>query len=585
MTQLTRPSPVRRPLKGIAAFVLVIALAVGVRLVAGGDPYAAAGTDLDLFGNIYKRILSSYVRDVDSHALVESGVGAMLEELDPYTVYMDTDALTELRIDTTGKVGGLGISITPALRDGVPTVLLVLANTPAERAGLVIGDRIVEVDGERTAHQPLEGILDWLRGRPGTSVEIRVERPGRVEWLEFSITRAEINVPSVTYTDRLEGEIGYLRLSHFTEGSADEFHDAIRETRKSKGPPLRGLILDLRGNAGGPLYQAFSVADKFLPRGQLIVETRGRENGESSRLVAEEDPIAGDIPLIVLVNGQSASASEVVAGAIQDADRGLIIGETTYGKGSVQTIFPLGDAAVKMTTAYYFTPSGRNIHKPHPRLGDRGPDEESSSPYHQRRTPGQRQPQEADEERPRYRTRSGRTVYGGGGITPDVILSNDVESHVLAALQRQRTFFSFAVAYVGDRPELPADFTPGEDILADFRAFVADTSRAIRIEVEGTQALAQLRAIAAAHPGSGALAAHVEALEDLLRKRIDAEFQTHADLILARLGQEFAGRLRGERARTEASFASDVQLQEALRILRDPDLYAQKMGLRADHKG
>jgi carboxyl-terminal processing protease len=317
--------------------------------------------ELRNFTEIFDRIRSSYVEPVDDETLLQYAIDGMLSNLDPHSDYLLPEDFTELQEHTTGKFGGLGIEV--GIEEGLIKVVSPIDDTPAEKAGIKAGDFIVSLDGKPVREMSLNDAIDLMRGEPGTDIELSIRRQGEKELLEFVLTRAEIKVASVRGESLGDG-IGYLRITQFQDQSGPELIAAITKLQKKaqeNKEQLNGLILDLRNNPGGVLDAAVEVSDAFLNSG-LIVYTEGRISESDFRYSATLDTIAEDIPLIVLINGGSASASEIVAGALQDHKRAVIVGTQSFGKGSVQSVLPIGgNKAIKLTTARYFTPSGRSI--------------------------------------------------------------------------------------------------------------------------------------------------------------------------------------------------------------------------------
>ena len=317
--------------------------------------------ELRNFTEIFDRIRSSYVEPVDDKTLLQYAIDGMLSNLDPHSDYLLPEDFSELQEHTTGKFGGLGIEV--GIEEGLIKVVSPIDDTPAEKAGIEAGDFIVSLDGKPVREMSLTDAIDQMRGEPGTDIELSIRRKGEKELLEFVLTRAEIKVASVRGENLGDG-IGYLRITQFQDKSGPELITAItklQEKAKENKETLNGLVLDLRNNPGGVLDAAVEVSDAFLNTG-LIVYTEGRISDSDFRYSATEATIAEDIPLIVLINGGSASASEIVAGALQDHNRAVIVGTQSFGKGSVQSVLPIGgNKAIKLTTARYFTPSGRSI--------------------------------------------------------------------------------------------------------------------------------------------------------------------------------------------------------------------------------
>ncbi len=348
--------------------VLAANLVIGARLYSQETATAEAQAQKDspyemytLFSKVVEQVRANYVDGEKStyQELIEGALKGMLQSLDPHSQFMDEEAFTAMKEDTAGKFGGLGITI--GIKDNVLTVIAPMEDTPAFRAGLLSGDKIISINGESTDGLPLEDAVKQLRGDPGTRVVIKVFRPKTQLVKEFELTRAIINVPSIKDTRVLDGGIGYVRMLQFGESTADDLQVALDSLESQK---VRALVLDLRSNPGGLLTAAVDVAQKFLKRGDLIVFTRGRDNRmERSYRARPRRPFPA-VPMVVLINGYSASASEIVAGALQDNRRAVLVGEKSFGKGSVQSVLPQdGGTAIRLTTAKYYTPSERVIHE------------------------------------------------------------------------------------------------------------------------------------------------------------------------------------------------------------------------------
>ncbi len=313
---------------------------------------------LSLFGDVFERVRAQYVEEVTDEELVKTAINGMLTALDPHSAYLDEKDFADMRVQTSGEFGGLGIEVT--MEDGFVKVVSPIDDTPAAKAGVKAGDYIVALDGETVMGLSLNDAVDKMRGKVGTKIKITIQRQGTAEPIEIDITRDIIRIQSVRH--RIEqDDIGYLRISTFNQNTQTMLETAIADIKKQGGDKIKGYVLDLRNNPGGLLDQAISVSDSFLDKGE-IVSTRGRNESDTHR----DNATAGDLldgkPMVVLINGGSASASEIVAGALQDHRRALLVGTPSFGKGSVQTVIPLpGHGAMRLTTARYYTPSGRSI--------------------------------------------------------------------------------------------------------------------------------------------------------------------------------------------------------------------------------
>ena len=404
--------------------ILVTAAIAAVAFISGGwlmqqenQSGQSVYQQARLFDDVLSHVADYYVDSLDERQLYRMAIDGMLRELhDPYTGFLDGRELRTLSEATTGNYGGVGLQIE--YRDGAIVVVAPLADSPAERAGILTGDRIVMVDDSSTAHWSQDVAVQKLRGAPGSQVRLKVERPGVTEATTYTLTRAQIHARSVRLATMLSDGVGYIEVQSFSESTGNELAAAIDSL---KGAGMRSLVLDLRWNPGGLLNEGLQVADLFLDQGQEIVSTRGRAPG-ATQVHSDHAPQRWpDLPLVVLINGASASASEIVAGALQDHDRAVIVGTTSFGKGLVQSVFRLtSDASLKVTTSKWYTPSGRSIQRPFRDNETRDPDEEvvrnDSTPPDS------------------FRTDHGRIMRGGGGIAPDVVVRQD--SSVTVAFQR-----------------------------------------------------------------------------------------------------------------------------------------------------
>ncbi|UCG50565.1 MAG: S41 family peptidase [Candidatus Latescibacterota bacterium] len=436
--------------------------------------------DLELFSKVVHKVKTFYVDDVDTHELIIEAIEAMLADLDPHSQYLADLDYEDLMVSTQGQFGGLGIFIS--FRDNYPTVISPIEGTPADRAGIQGGDQIVEIEGEPAEGWRVQKAVRYLRGDPGTAVRFKVSRPGLDEPIEYNLVREKIKVKSVSYYGMF-GDQGYVKLSSFSKTSRDELHNALRDLESQE---MKGLVLDLRSNPGGLLQAAKSVAELFLEKDKLVVYTKGRYEDHNQKYYAGKSRKHAGYPIVVMINGASASASEIVAGALQDWDAGFVVGQTSFGKGTVQTVFPLTDTqAVKLTTAKYYTPSGRSIHKDEPKdeelaqgSADRADLAQSSAvrtDLSDDATREQTMDQSGLEEidRPIFHTSGGRVVYGGGGITPDLEFEPKEYGDLERRLERDGLFFTFAIDY-STKNEVKEDFEVNEDILNRFKGLIRD---------------------------------------------------------------------------------------------------------------
>jgi len=465
-------------------FTLVLAVVLGAAggWVAAGaldetnpDPRSRREQQLEaaeLMMDVFDRVMLNYVDEMEPRDIAEAAIKGMLDQLDEHSVFLKPENYEDLRTSTEGEFGGLGIVIQP--RDHYPTVMSPMEGTPAYYMGIQGGDQIIEIEGASTFDFSSREAVEQLRGPKGTKVNITIQRPGREDPFPVTITRDIIKVESVPYAFMM-GDVGYIRVQNFAKTTTDELREKLADLDEHQ---MRGLILDLRYNPGGLLDAAKRVSELFLERGTLLVYTKGRLPANSMSFYAERrGNTLNKVPMVVLINGSSASASEIVAAALQDHDAALVVGKTSFGKGSVQTVFQLNHTeALKLTTARYYTPAGRSIHKDREteghHLNDTGPvadDEEL-------------QQDAADLEVPRFEkdaftTDSGRVVYGGGGVTPDIEIDQSYRTDFEVAVERDGALFSFAVDYVNSHPDLAPTWKPDGAVLEEFGEHLAEREK------------------------------------------------------------------------------------------------------------
>jgi carboxyl-terminal processing protease len=336
----------------MAAIVLFVIPATGHAQANSSETYR----QLDLFGDVFERVRADYVKEVGDEKLIEAAINGMLTSLDPHSSYMSPKSFKDMQVQTRGEFGGLGIEVT--MENGYVKVVSPIDDTPAFRAGLKPGDYITHLDNQPVQGLTLAEAVEKMRGKVNADIKITIRRKGR-EPFDVTLTRAVIKIRSVRW--RTEGKVGYVRITSFSEQSDDGVDRAMKKIKEKLGNELKGVVLDLRNNPGGLLDQAIKISDQFLNRGE-IVSTRSRRGGDAQRFNSKKGDLADKLPVVVLINGGSASASEIVAGALQDHRRAIVLGTRSFGKGSVQTIIPLsGHGAIRLTTAHYYTPSGRSI--------------------------------------------------------------------------------------------------------------------------------------------------------------------------------------------------------------------------------
>lgn len=466
-----KPTPRLRTLAVVASVLVGSALAgafLGDAALADGR---APEDRLRTFGQILSLVEDTYGDDARDAEVVESAIQGMLRELDPHSNYLSTNAYDDMKEEQRGRFFGLGIQISKRGPENPLTIISPIDDTPAARAGLQAGDIIAAIEGDDTIDMTVQEAVRLLKGERGTEVTITVQRPADGSEFDVTIVRDVIPIESLRTAFMLDATTGYVSIGSFTSTTSDELDRAIR-TLLDEG--MERMVLDLRDNPGGLLDQAVQVSQRFVDAGKMVVYTRGRIPGSDQDYYAAEGGEHVDTPLVVLVNHGSASASEIVSGAIQDHDRGLVIGQTTFGKGLVQRVIPLRHGgALAVTTAKYYTPSGRLIQRDYTDLedyflhpgGEPGVEAAPGEP-----PPG---PDEIPlEDREVFHTASGRKVYGGGGITPDYIVPARRLPVLLTRMLRENLPFDFAVRFVGNHPDLERGFELAPEFVDEFRAFL-----------------------------------------------------------------------------------------------------------------
>ena len=542
------------------AVLLALVLAPAVAQAQTGGDLFAVRKNFALFGRIYEALASEYVDPVDAERLMRTGIAAMNGALDPYTVFFDEATTAAGRLQQGADVGGVGIVAAQA--GGRLVVAAVRDASSAETQGVRPGDAVVTIAGRPAAGLTAQAATGLLRGEPGSTVAVEVDREAAeagapAERLRFQLARAEEPRQEVTFSsfagDAAQG-VAYVRLGDFLGPATSQIQTAIDGLR-AQGE-IRAVVLDLRGNPGGLLDEAVSVSGLFLPQGTLVTATRGRAEGTAQTYRTTGAPTLPDVPVAVLVDRHSASASEIVAGALQDWDRGVVVGETTFGKGLVQVVRPMPyGTALKLTVSRYTTPVGREIQR---------------LTYAQ----GTQAVAVADSSRRAFRTAGGRAVRSGGGIEPDVAVSLGEPSALEEALVREAAFLRFANRYAAAHPTLPAGFRVDDALWADFRRSVEAEGVAYKTAAE--QAVDALeRDLAAAGTPAGSETA---ALRRVVEREKARDLERNAPRLRARLRQEILSRSVGQRGLTEAALADDEVLATARALVLDAARYGRTLG-------
>lgn len=508
------------------------------------DIYFQMKKNFSIFSSAYENIALEYVDEVDPELLMRTGIDAMLETLDPYTVMFNESQNEQAEIMSRGNYAGVGIEA--GYRDGDVVVIAPSEGGPAEQAGIRAGDVIVAVDGVSTERLQPEEVNNLTSGEVGSEVTLTIERFGVDQPLDFNLERRRIIVRNVSYSGYIgeDENIGYIKLTQFGNNSAEEVRAALVELTESKD--INGLVLDFRDNPGGILQEAVRIIDKFIEPGISVVDIRGRIQAYNETFVTRE-PIMFDKPVVVLINRGSASASEVVAGALQDLDRAVIIGEQSFGKGLVQIVKPLPyNTSLKITISRYYIPSGRSI--------------QSVQYTHQGRNAVE---MEDPENRKEFKTRNGRTVYEGRGIDPDVEGVIDDMNILETALMQQGMYFDFATEYEAQHSDFEAESLP-QDVFESFKVFLEEHNFSYTTDSEKllTELSEQLQKVEGAN-------AQLQSLEESIAAEKQMLFEESTPSIERTLYLELISRYKGASGKSRASLTSDAAVNKAIEFILD----------------
>lgn len=536
--------------KYVVVGVLAITSLALVGFVRNPDIYFLIKKNFTIFSEVYREVSLHYVDQVNPEKLMRRGINSMLESLDPYTVLIDEAQKQDMEIITRGSYGGVGMNV--GYRGGKIVVIAPIEGYPAHRKGIRSGDVITKVDGVSVDDMAPEEVQNLTTGEPGTKVTLTIQRYGIDHPISFELERQRIQVKNVAYSGLVgqNSDVGYVLLNRFSQNAGEEIRQAVEELQSQK--QLSGLILDLRNNPGGLLDEAVATVDKFVPQNQMVVETRGRLSRHNNKFSTEETPMASDLPLVILQNGGSASASEIVAGALQDLDRAVIMGEQSFGKGLVQIVRPLSyNTSLKLTTSRYFIPSGRSI--------------QSVTYTHDDSNSAISKP---DSLRKAFTTQTGRTVYDGNGIAPDVAVSDADPSLLQTSLMQKNIFFEFANQFAANHDTLTENM--GSDRLYNqFQAFV--DKQDFHYQTPSERYLAK---IDSSFSGSKVSPdTHIEALEQSIEQHKKQAFAAQRSELEKRLYLELIARYKGQHGQTAASLPYDPVVNEAVEVLNNPERY------------
>lgn len=539
-------------MKKLIVFSLLAIGLLSAAAIRQNDKYFEILKNLDIFATMYKEVNANYVDDLNPNTLMRTGIDAMLGSLDPYTVYYSEDQIEDVRTENTGQFGGIGAVIGE--RDG-GKVVVVLPNEgyPAQKAGLKRGDEIIAINGIDVKNDYDKASL-YLRGQSSSSINLKVLRSGEGP-LDFKVDFERIELPNVPYSGMVDAKVGYIKLTGFREDASKEVKNALRELKKEGAEKI---ILDLRDNGGGLLNEAVNISNIFIDKGQLVVTTKGKLEEMNATYNALNAATDTEIPLAVLINSSSASASEIVAGVMQDYDRGILVGRKSYGKGLVQRTLPLSyNSQMKVTIAKYYTPSGRCI----------------QAIDYSSRNPDGSVGKIADSLKTAFRTENGRPVYDGGGIDPDVQVERPRLSPVAIGLLKEDLIFKFANQYSGTVPQIQnaQSFELPEKLYLDFKKWVSDKTFSYSSPLQTK--IDELKVAAERYGETDKIGQALKQLEAALSRDVQSDMEKSKEEIKYLIKEEFAMRQHLERGQIEASFSFDNDLKRAIQLLNNPIEY------------
>ncbi len=536
--------------------LIIVFFAVLISIIGYGfiDNDFEISKDLDVFVTLFKELNYNYVDEINPGELMETGINAMLESLDPYTNFISESKLEDYKFMTTGQYGGIGALIHK--KDDYVVISEPYYGFPAQKADLRAGDIILKIDGKSAKGKSTSDISKILKGQPETNVKITIKRQGEPNPIEKTFTREEIKINNIPYSGMLNDDIAYIRLSGFTMNAAQEVKESFLKLKRNNN--VKALIFDLRGNGGGLLNESVDIANIFIKKGHLIVQTKGKLKGKNHSYKTIYDPVDLNIPLAILVDKGSASASEIVTGAMQDLDRAVIIGQKTFGKGLVQSVMPLSyNNKLKITVAKYYIPSGRCIqaidysHKDKNGKSEKVPDSLKNV----------------------FKTNNGRTVYSKGGIEPDVVVKTQQYANITIILVYKHLIFDYATKFKIENPSITTskNFKITDTIYNDFLSFLSDKDYDYTTISE--KKLKELKEATEKEKYFDDIKDEYQDLEDKLIHNKKEDLNKFSEEIKMLLKSEIVSRYYFQKGRIEASFSDDDEIKKAIEILNDTITY------------
>jgi carboxyl-terminal processing protease len=529
-------------MKKIIAFVIIISgIFVFQAFTSENDRYFEILKNMEIYSNVYKELNANYVDDIDPGEIMKIGIDAMTNALDPYTNYISEAQVENYRISTQGKYEGIGAVIKSV--DGLPTVIDAIEDSPALKAGMKIGDQIKAINGLSTEGKTNADVQMIFRGVPGTKIQMTVYRPGEEDELRINMVRAEVSVPNVPHAEMVSEEVAYVVLTTFTENASANIRKELNRLKK-ENPGMKGVILDLRNNGGGLLREAINVSNLFIPQGLPVVSTRGKVAERDRSFSTTRNTWDASIPLAVLINKSSASASEIVSGVIQDYDRGVLVGQRSFGKGLVQNTTQIGyNSRLKLTTSKYYIPSNRCIQSVAYENG-----EPVDIP---------------DDKRSVFKTRNGRPVLDGGGVTPDVKLDAPKRSEFSEALLNQYVIFKYVNLFVNRNDSIPS---PTEFEFNDYQGF-EDYAGKVNFKFESSveKLLGELQT--ASETSGLDMSNDITQLDQKIKEQQKENFSRHKEEVIKLIEEEIINRYYFEQGKVERRLHKDEEVQHAIQLL------------------